>query len=185
MLGSLLVGDLPPVGDDDDLESLLTDMDLSVPRTTVRRNGGVESLGEENPNLRAALNFETPGPWPGSREGTSDSESETMYGQAETVISDPNTAHVPQSVSLRPSVGSSTAKRFKLFRVPRTGGGYENMCLSLIGQGTTFCTGRNCKTSHQGGSWKCRRVNYTSPKVPPQHSLIRRVISCVSRRICG
>ena len=129
MSGSLLVGDLPPVGDDEDLESLLTDMELSVPRTTVRRNGGVESLGEENPNLRAALNFETPGPWPGSREGTSGSVSETMYGQTETVISDPKSTRIPKSVSLRPSVGSTTAKRFKLFRVPQEGEGCENMCL--------------------------------------------------------
>ena len=40
MSGSILVGELPLVGNDEDLELFLSDMDLSVPKTTVRRNGG-------------------------------------------------------------------------------------------------------------------------------------------------
>jgi hypothetical protein len=148
MSGSLYVGGLPSGEVDADLDSLLTDLDLSVSRTTVRRNGGVEE--EKNRNQRDNAAFQTPGSWPGARQGTSGSVSETMYGQAETVMSDTVSARVPRSVSMRTSVGS-TVKKFKLFRVPRVDEGFENMCLSLIGQGTTFCTSRRCKTSHQGG----------------------------------
>ena len=41
MSGSLLTGVLPPVADDGDLDSMLTEMqDVSMPRTTARRDGG-------------------------------------------------------------------------------------------------------------------------------------------------
>jgi hypothetical protein len=152
MSGSLIAGAIPPVLDDGDLESLLTDMDLSVPRTTVRRTRGVETLGGGGGNEIQGENagFETPGTWHHTRQGTSDSVlSPSVYGQAETVVSQDRSHRIPSSVSAK-APAEAPGKRFKLFRAPQDERGFGKMCRSLIGQGTTFCTAKNCNTSHQG-----------------------------------
>jgi hypothetical protein len=58
-------------------------------------------------------------------------------------------------VSMRGNRGrsstASTAKKYKLVRLPTTEEkGYDDLCLGLIGHGTTFCTARRCTTTHQG-----------------------------------
>jgi hypothetical protein len=152
MSGSLYRGVLPPVQDDEDLDSMLTDMDnVSFSRTTARRNGGVgvdDSMSERG---RDQDTGQTPGTWSGARQGTFGSVRGTIYGQPETVLSDTEdfSARVPHSVSIR-SGRSSTAKKYKLVRLPQTEEGYSDICLGLIGHGTTFCTARRCKTAHQG-----------------------------------
>jgi hypothetical protein len=152
MSGSLYRGVLPPVQDDEDLESMLTDMEeVSFSRTTARRNGGVgvNDLGSER--RRDQDTEQTPGSWSGARQGTSGSVRSTVYGQPETVITESEgfSVRVPQTVSIR-SGRSSTAKKYKLVRLPQTEEGYSDICLGLIGHGTTFCTARRCKTAHQG-----------------------------------
>jgi hypothetical protein len=62
-----------------------------------------------------------------------------MYGEAEMVSLDSKSASFPKCGSVRASF-DSMAKRFKLFRVPQQEEGHENMCIWLIGEGTTFCT---------------------------------------------
>jgi hypothetical protein len=61
---------------------------------------------------------------------------------------------VPSAVSVR-SVPRST-KRHKLYKVPDLGAGYEESCFRFIGQGQTFCTARNCTTTHQGAIYGAR-----------------------------
>ena len=152
MSGSLYRGVLPPVEDDDVLESMLTDMeDVSFSRTTACRNGGVgvdDSRGERE---RVQDTGQTPGTWSGACQGTSGSVRSTIYGQPETVLSESKSysVRVPHSVSIR-SGRSSTAKKYKLVRLPQTEEGYSDICLGLIGHGTMFCTARRCKTAHQG-----------------------------------
>jgi hypothetical protein len=74
-----------------------------------------------------------------------------VYGQAETVYSpDEGGRKVPSLVSVRSGSGLSGSKKFKLFEVPRIGRGFEEICFSLIAQGATFCTAKDCKTSHKG-----------------------------------
>jgi hypothetical protein len=61
---------------------------------------------------------------------------------------------IPRSVSIRSTSRSASAKKFKMYEVPRPGKGFEETCFSLIGQGTTFCTSQHCKTSHQGSKFE-------------------------------
>jgi hypothetical protein len=75
-----------------------------------------------------------------------------MYGQAKTFFlqEEGEECKVPSSVTIGSGMCNSRAKKYKLFEVPRTGRGLEERCFCLIGQGTTFCTLRNCKTTHKG-----------------------------------
>jgi hypothetical protein len=69
MSDSLFHGMLPPVADDGDLASMLTEMQkVSVRRTTERRDGGVERTSPGPHNIPMG---NSPGTWSGSRQGTS------------------------------------------------------------------------------------------------------------------
>jgi hypothetical protein len=160
--GSLLVGGLGDLSDDDDddldLDTYMTG--LSMSRTALRRNGGDGGSPMDHHPMEERGHppgGQTPATWSGARAGTSSVTSDyvygqpgAMYGQAATVYSqEEGGRQVPKSVSLSEGRGSGT-KKYKLFEVPRVGRGLEEICFSLIGQGTTFCTARNCKTSHKG-----------------------------------
>jgi hypothetical protein len=151
--GSLFAGILPPVQDDGELESMLSDLqEVSVSRTSERRNWGVDGLSEENTSAgrQDESESQTPGVWSGPREGTSGSVFQSIYGQPATTLSEgESSVRFPKSVSVR-SGRVSTAKKFKLVRLPQTEEAYEELCLGLIGHGYTFCTARRCKTAHQG-----------------------------------
>jgi hypothetical protein len=94
---------------------------------------------------------QTPGVWSSPREGsTSGSVFQSIYGQpAATSLDAESTMQFPKSVSVR-SGRVSTAKKFKLVRLPQTEEAYEELCLGLIGHSYTFCTACRCKTAHQG-----------------------------------
>jgi hypothetical protein len=155
--GSLLVGGIDSVDDDDeDLESFMTG--LSMTRTALRRNGGgVDSVGlvdigtggiREN-NVPSPAR--TPGRWSGAGVGTSSPSSGYVVRQSEVGQAGADfDMKVPSSVSIRSGSRSAISKKYKLYEVPSSGKGYEETCFSLIGQGTTFCTARKCKTAHQG-----------------------------------
>ena len=156
MSGSLFTGVLPPVDDDGDLASMLTEMqDVSMSRTTERRDGGVE---DDSPNRNDPNMGQSPGTWSGARQGTSGSVwEESVYGRPETVMSDGQSlaTPVPSLVSMKTGRSSSgtfsTGKKYKLVRIPTADEkGYNDLCLGLIGHGTTFCTARSCSTTHQG-----------------------------------
>jgi hypothetical protein len=51
---------------------------------------------------------------------------------------------------------SRSIKKHKLYKVPDLGSGYEESCFRFIGQGQTFCTARNCTTTHQGAVFGAR-----------------------------
>jgi hypothetical protein len=156
-----------PRAGDEDLEGMLDELDLSVARTAVSRHdeGGVEDRPARGVQ-------ETSSPWESvhapsgsrGRSGTSDHRS-TMYGNAETVRSgnDDNSVRsfglefgdeIPRAVSVRSA--SRSIKKHKLYKVPDLGSGYEESCFRLIGQGQTFCTARNCTTTHQGAVYGVR-----------------------------
>jgi hypothetical protein len=157
MSGSLITGVLPPVADDGDLDSMLTEMqDVSMSRTTARRDGGVEEI---SPNRNdPSMGQDSPGTWSGARQGTSESVwEESVYGRPETVISEGRSVStpVPSLVALKAGTSRSstmsTGKKYKLVRLPTEDEkGYNELCLGLIGHGTTFCTARRCPTTHQG-----------------------------------
>jgi hypothetical protein len=49
---------------------------------------------------------------------------------------------------------SSSTKTFKIYVVPGTAAGFASCCFQLIGRGASFCTSRNCGTSHHLASVK-------------------------------
>jgi hypothetical protein len=155
-----------PAAGDDDLEGMLDELDLSVARTAVTRHDG--GGADEGP-LRGAQpsnsSWESVHNPPGSRRRSGTSDNRSFYGNAETVRSgnDDGSSHsfglgygleIPRAVSVR-SVSKST-KKHKLYKVPDLGSGYEESCFRLIGQGQTFCTARNCTTTHQGAVYGVR-----------------------------
>jgi hypothetical protein len=147
--GSLLVGALPTLSPDDDLDSILTEMsNAGTAAAATRRNRGVGGTGRGN-GLEDSRPVPTPESWRANREGTSQFEIDsTMYGQPETV----NSVQDVDSVAFVRGKRSIPTKKYKVFKVPDYGEGFEESCFSLIGQGTTFCTARRCQTAHQGGS---------------------------------
>jgi hypothetical protein len=152
---SLLVGGLDTIDDadddDDDLETFMTG--LSMSRTALRRDGGVASVGRVDMDLAVGENNvpspnRTPGRWSGVREGTSSPSSGYVSTRAKVRLSPEGEENkIPRSVSIH---SGPFPKRYKLYQVPKPGKGFEDTCFSLIGQGTTFCSSRKCKTSHQG-----------------------------------
>jgi hypothetical protein len=147
--GSLLVGALPPLSPDDDLDSLLSDMsNAGTAAASARRSRGVggTSRGSGNDQSRPA---ETPESWrEGNNAGTYGSDNDSSeFGQS----------GVPGGtlqglVRGKFSLPTNTGKKYKVYKVPSYGEGFEESCFSLIGQGATFCTARKCQTAHQGGS---------------------------------
>jgi hypothetical protein len=103
---------------------------------------------------RAQDSATTPGSWSGARPGTFSPASGVLLGQVETEVDseEGETRHIPSLVSVHSGSRNSSMKEFKLYEVPRMDQGYEATCFHLIGQGTTFCTSRNCTTSHQGAT---------------------------------
>ena len=94
---------------------------------------------------------QTPGTWSGARAGTSSLSSGYMYGKADSAYSqEGDHSKIPTSVSVRSGGRAGGGKKYKMFEVPKAGRGLEETCFCLIGQGTTFCTARRCKTTHQG-----------------------------------
>jgi hypothetical protein len=141
--GSLLVGALPTLSPDDDLDSLLSDMSNAGTAAATRRNRGVagtgRGIGGEGPRP-----VPTPESWRSTREGTLRFDPDSsVYGQSETVISAEGSELVG-FVRGKPSLPTNSTKKYKVFKVPEYGQGYEESCFSLIGQGTTFCTARRC-----------------------------------------
>jgi hypothetical protein len=126
--------------------------DLSMTWTALRRNMGVASLGREETTETSGQPLDqTPGTWSGARAGTSRQSSGFLYGAAETAYSqEGNRDTVPALVSIRLDGRNLAAKKYKMFEVPRRDQGLEEFCFCLIGEGTTFCTARHCKTTHQG-----------------------------------
>jgi hypothetical protein len=149
-MSRLLFSDLPPVGADDDLEDVLSALDeVSVSRTTERRNRGVGSALDQSPT-RNSPGARSSDSWSGPGQGTSGYAGESVFGKPEMMMSDGSvSSRVPVSVSTRLSRGS-TGKKCKLIRIPQLDEGYSDLCLGLIGHGTTFCTALRCKTAHQG-----------------------------------
>jgi hypothetical protein len=54
-------------------------------------------------------------------------------------------------------IGNSYNKRFKIFVVPTWDTGFSAYCFQFIGQGASYCTARNCRTSHHHASVKTVR----------------------------
>ena len=156
MSGSLFAGMLPAVVDDGDLDSMLTEMqDVSVTRMTERRVGGV--VEEDSPNGNDPSMGQSQGTWSGARQGTSGSVWESVYGRPDSGASEGQSVStpVPSLVSMQAgrsrSSTMSTAKKYKLVRIPTTEeNGCNELCLGLIGHGAMFCMARRCTTTHQG-----------------------------------
>jgi hypothetical protein len=150
--GSLMVGALPPLSPDDDLDSLLSDMsNAGTAAASARRSrGGVGTV--RGSGIDQSRPAETPESWRGAREGTYKSDNDSsMFGQPESGQSmGGDSSEV--SVRVKNSLPANTSKKYKVFKVPGYEQGFEDTCFSLIGQGATFCTARRCQTAHQGGS---------------------------------
>jgi hypothetical protein len=127
---------------DPELERLVADM--SVMRTPPRRDEG--GLG----NVR------------GNEPGSLDEDS-TVTGQPFTVFSHGvEGVGVPRVVNLDnehveiliANQANNNGKHVKIFVVPGWDDGFSTYCFQFIGQGASFCTAKNCTTSHHHASKK-------------------------------
>ncbi len=127
---------------DPELERLVADM--SVTQTPVpRRDDGVVRCTQ-------------------CEQGTLDGS--TVTGMPFTVWSGDNDRNdprgVPREVDMSDGQGTEgdmagfNGKRFKIFVVPTWSTGFSAYCFQFIVQGASYCTARNCRTSHHHASVK-------------------------------
>jgi hypothetical protein len=127
---------------DPDLERLVADM--SVTQTPRRQNdGGVNGNVNEG-------------------QGTLGGGS-TVTGEPFTVFSGEGNRRfrdIPREVNMddgrmtEQDTPGSNGKRFKIFVIPTDNTGFSSYCFQFIGQGASYCTARNCATSHHHASVK-------------------------------
>jgi hypothetical protein len=126
---------------DPDLERLVADMSVTRTPPPRRNEGGLGNVGRNEP-------------------GTLDDDS-TAAGHAFTVFSNGHDGStVPRVVNLGEGQAeilvnqTSNGKRDKIFVVPDWNNGFSTYCFQFIGQGASFCTAKNCTTSHHHASTK-------------------------------
>jgi hypothetical protein len=128
---------------DPDLERLVADMSVTQMPVPRRDDGGLERHAQ-------------------CEQGTSDRS--TVAGVPFTVWSGDNERNggrgIPREVDMSDGqgtegdIGGSNNKQFKIFVVPTWDTGFSGYCFQFIGQGVSYCTARNCRTSHHHASVK-------------------------------
>jgi hypothetical protein len=124
---------------DPELERLVADMSVTQTPVTRRDGGGLRRQNQRD-------------------QGTLDGS--TVTGAAFTVWSGGGPRGIPREVDMgdeqatEGDMGEANGKRFKIFVVPTWSSGFSTYCFQFIGQGASFCTARNCRTSHHHASVK-------------------------------